>query len=535
MKSKKIISAITSTLLAVALFVVSIVPASAANNDVITIHPGTNTASGHADRFTAYQIFKGNINDEFYTSNQDEAPLGNITWGDAVDETTIINAMKADNTNFPDFTSYIEGISSTEMNTAQATARWLAKDENKSHVKAFAKLCASNLKADAKGTKSTRPSGDTGDFTIDVPASGYYVVKDTVTTSGENMSASSYIAYVAGNATVTIKSSVPTVTKKVGGNDSALAEIGKDLTFTLTGTVAENIEDYEKYAYEFVDTLPEGLTYNSNAAVTIGGTSVSADDNLTISYDESSRALTVKFTDLKKVSNPTIDKNSQIVVTYTAKLNSKATAGPTGNTNSVKLTYSNDPYSATSTGTTPAGNVKIYTLQLDITKQDGTNSGNLEGVGFVLKKGDQFAKFTNEDSTYAFAGWDNSEGTTITTSSDGTISVKGLDAGTYTLSETQPKKGYDTMADISLTIDASSTDGTLNVTSASIAGNRKDATATVGEDKSIDMTLINYKSAVLPHTGGVGRTMLYVASVITGLLAITVIAVLLRKKKTNNE
>ena len=80
----------------------------------------------------------------------------------------------------------------------------------------------------------------------------------------------------------------------------------------------------------------------------------------------------------------TIDKNSKIIVKYSATLNENAVVGEAGNTNTVNLVYSNNPNN-TSTGTTKDDKVTVYTFQLNVTKVDGTNNGTkLAGAKFKL-------------------------------------------------------------------------------------------------------------------------------------------------------
>ena len=71
----------------------------------------------------------------------------------------------------------------------------------------------------------------------------------------------------------------------------------------------------------------------------------------------------VSFKDLKKITS--ITKDSKIVVTYTATLNSGALVS--GNDNNVHLVYSNNP-NGEGTGNTTDKKVTVYTLQLDVVK-----------------------------------------------------------------------------------------------------------------------------------------------------------------------
>lgn len=50
-------------------------------------------------------------------------------------------------------------------------------------------------------------------------------------------------------------------------------EIGQKLTYTITGKVPST-KGYTEYTYEVTDTMSEGLTFNKDVKVTIGGEDV---------------------------------------------------------------------------------------------------------------------------------------------------------------------------------------------------------------------------------------------------------------------
>ena len=114
---------------------------------------------------------------------------------------------------------------------------------------------------------------------------------------------------------------------------------------------------------------------------------------------ESTNTLTVSFENLKgakdKAGNPiTVDGSSTVYVNYEAKLVAgKINADMLGKAqvNNVKLTYSNNPYNTSDTGTTVDHPAYDYTYGIDVTKvgSDKDETGNLkklQGVQFTLKE-----------------------------------------------------------------------------------------------------------------------------------------------------
>lgn len=72
--------------------------------------------------------------------------------------------------------------------------------------------------------------------------------------------------------------------------DSADYDIGDDVPFQLTATLANNIESYKAYSLEFDDTLSKGLDYNNDAVIKLGEKDVT--DYFTPSYDATAKTLT---------------------------------------------------------------------------------------------------------------------------------------------------------------------------------------------------------------------------------------------------
>lgn len=304
---------------------------------------------------------------------------------------------------------------------------------------------AGSLTAD---TLWTRPS-TTGD--------GYYLfVPDGLAdptkpnTGKPNTSTSPIFAIVGGNpVVVTEKTSIPTVTKKVkndGGSDwadKADSQMGQDVKYQLTGTVADNIATFGTYYYEFHDELSAGLTADVNTiVVTIDGATVEAANNyipnVKDTKDQSGavtgQVLTVSFGDLKAAArsvNKTLTKDSHVVVTYKAKLDPKKAknvkVGGDGNLNSVRLIYSNNPMSD-GRGESVPDTVRDYTYALQLVKEDfDDHSKKLENVEFTIKAtgADELASGVEGTQFVQGDGSLGDDAHRFTTDSNGVISVKG--------------------------------------------------------------------------------------------------------------
>lgn len=408
--------------------------------NTITINKNKNNGDV---KYKAYQIFKADVVDPTEEGATDKI-VSNVKWAidDPATQMAIINAIKEDPT-------YKTSNPKPDIVTAQDVADWLTKNVtgttaetvvNKDHL---LNKIAAIVKKDVKATGNSFSAGDS--FTVPTddknsPKTGYYLFltdESSLSTSEaakKNTGTSPIFAVVGGSSvTVTEKTSIPTVDKQILDDtkgktaDKATTDdwknvgdawIGQVIDYKLTGTVAANIATYDKYQYEFQDHLSVGLKADENSiVVAINGKKIDASSNyytatVTDITDASNKKtgqdLKVFFTDLKAAArsvNETLDGNSKVVVTYQAQLTSDAEYTAAGNTNEVKLVYSNDPMSPKGTGTSESKEVTDYVFGFNITKTDPNDSSANLVAGFkvkMIKEGatNEVAKWLKQDGSF---------------------------------------------------------------------------------------------------------------------------------------
>ena len=528
-------------------------------------------------QFVAYQIFNAKVDDE---NGSGRKVVSDVTWAinDEQIKNQIISAIEKSIADDPS-----ESQLPTDP-TAQNVAEWMAANlQNASSVVNNGDLL-DKIADLLKGTTPAKPKGAaSAAFAADGPVSfdnsGYYLFltdDDSIGTadnySGKKQTGTSPIFAVVGGSAVEVteKTSIPTVTKKIKDDkpgsdwaDKADSQVGQNVQYQLTGTVAENVASFNTYYYEFRDELSAGLIADNNSVhVTVyannedtSGTEVNLPTGA-VEYNTTgnNNVLTVKFNDLKAVtakngsSAISITKDSRVVVTYTAKLNpartEKVTVGGAGNDNNVKLIYSNNPMSG-GKGESVPDTVRDYTYALKLVKEDSVDSNTkLKDVMFTIKatgadeleSGKVGTQYVHEngslgDDEYRFK-----------TNEKGEINVKGLDAGTYTVHEVEGSNpGYNTLDDFTFTISTVKEDGTdslkqdegQNELTVSASKSNIDLVETPSVNNgTITLTVKNKKGSNLPLTGLNGVTFTWIAG---GAVLCIGVAHLIRSRKQAEE
>lgn len=534
---KKAIKKLLAALLAVAMVCAMAIPAFAYN-------PGeTKEDLNTKHDYGAFQIFEGVI-------SKDNETLSDVNWGQNITEPDIFLAnLKNDPTIGEKFET-----AATAQDVLAVISKWHDSDDNSI---AFARVVCHYLYPDANADPKPVITDHTGG--INIPKSGYYLIVDTSTFSDDDFY-HAYNSFFLLNVPqtpyvvlVNHKVVKPTVEKEVydnndigstgGWGSSADHAINEPFQFRLIAKLpaSENngraYDYYKKYTVCFNDTLSDGITFDKLDKVEIanvdGGNPQVIDAANYTRNPNVSQSFKLSIDNVKTcaaAAGLNLNEGATITVTYTAHLNEKAyvniAGGGTDNKNRVYLEYSNNPRISTSLDHTPESEVCVYTYQLNNTKyrDDDTPGNELAGAGFRLYSGKDCTKEqeiklkkNTTDGTYSpYFGAD--AGDEMFSDEHGQFNVKGLDAGTYYLRETNPPKDYSACDDTKIVISATHDEHNVNLSGESNLNNK----------------IINKKAGgiTLPSTGGIGTTIFYVVG---GGLMVAAIVLLVTKKRMENK
>lgn len=528
---KKAIKKLLAALLAVAMVCAMAIPAFAYNTE-------ENLNGTHG--YSAFQIFKGVI-------SKDNMTLSNVEWGRNIPHyEDFLAKLKEDPTLKIPFQD-----ADNLQDVLAVISQWSESDNNSI---AFARFVCSYLYPDANANPKPVYTDHTGGFNIQEP--GYYLIVDTTYFNPDDFyhAYNSFFLLNVPQAPYVVlvnhKVVKPYVEKEVYDNQDGTNEAGfgssadhainEEFQFKLTATLPASpdraYDYYKEYAVLFNDTLSKGITYDRLDSVVIKSKGIPYDitnDSSMYEVDdsrlESDHYFVVGIPDVKACgAGLNLNDGATITVTYTAHLNDNAavnsTSGPTDNKNKVQLQYSNNPRNSAYWGFTPESEVYVYTYQLNNTKyrDDDTTGNELAGAGFRLysdkdctEEQEIKLKKNTTDGTYS-PYFGAGAGDEMFSDEHGQFNVKGLDAGTYYLKETNPPTGYSACADKKIVISA-----THDVNHVSLSGN-------------LSTTIINKKAGgiTLPSTGGIGTTIFYVVG---GGLMVAAIVLLVTKKRMENK
>jgi fimbrial isopeptide formation D2 family protein/LPXTG-motif cell wall-anchored protein len=417
-KIRKLLSVVVAT--AMTLSCLS-VPAFADNEDGAS----TNSSSTKSHSYELYQVFTATA-----VGTGDQLKLSDFKWGQngkVSADTTLNDDNSAKKVGDPVTSSIVLEIESYKNSTSDS--------EKLEEILKYVDLTTDPFKSGDDEQPTKLENGRDYEYT-GLPA-GYYLIKDEDESQDGN--GGFYTLYVVestdGTLVVSPKGNVPEVKKDVAktsdgtASDSITAALGDSAYYTIEGSISSRIADFNTYYYKFVDTLSNGLTYNNDLKVYLRASSTAdpANDIDITSYfyvnaqvanadagsdgDHGTTTITAAIQDLKQLQNIaskniTLTSTSKIIVKYSAKVNRYAIVKD-GNTNSVTLTYSNDPNNSGTPSTdepttnptdepetdNPVGGsvdstADVYTTQISIIKKAKNGGYILTGAEFTLTSDD---------------------------------------------------------------------------------------------------------------------------------------------------
>lgn len=546
--------------------------AATTTNSITIKQDANNTDETYPDKktqFVAYQIFKAKVVDGAGSNNK---VVSDVEWGANVTRDTR-NAIVAAIQSSADYDSTNPQLP-TENPTAQDVAEWMAANLQETSSVVNNGDLLDTIADLVKGTTPVKPkeasnAAFAADTSVSFENSGYYLflTDDGSIGTKDNYSkqkqtgTSPIFAVVGGRAVeVTEKIGIPTVTKKIKDDkpgsdwaDKADSQVGQDVQYQLTGTVAENVASFDTYYYEFHDELSAGLTAKKDSIKVYAGSDRDSAVEITSGFtpevkdgeNSAGQTLTVTFDGLK-TAVADLSSSTKIFVEYTAQLdpNKTVVVGGAGNDNTVKLIYSNNPMS-NGRGESVPDTVRDYTYALKLVKQDHESKNKLQNVGFTIQATDPD---DNADGSASKGKYVQEHGNLddneheFFTDENGEIYITGLDAGTYTVHEKTALGEYNSLKDFTFTISTPvSGEGSLRKTeveaqTVTVTRNAEtsslvilDATQT---DGTVNLTVENKKGSGLPLTGLNGVTFTWIAG---GAVLCIGVAHLIRSRKQAEE
>ena len=406
-----------------------------------------------------------------------------------------------------------DGIKDVYFTFENGYASW-KKDAN---VETFAKLAIEHANKENAVIEAERtevaPAATEGNNTSTITFKnlplGYYLVDSSV-------GSLCALNTTAKEVNIDEKNGVPSVEKGVRNTQNGTygtsnnASIGDTVNFKTTITAQPGAQNYVLH-----DKMNDGLTFNNTVEVKKGESTV-ATSYYTLKTSDFNDDCTFEIV-FGQTFCDDLQKDEKITVTYSATLNENAVIAGEGNKNETWLKYGENNNLETTHSTTYTKTFEMHVFKFYIDKNDLTTEKGLADAKFTLSKnpnGTDPIKLINKGSnTYRVAKKDETNTITeVITPDNGRFTIQGLGAGTYYLTEIQQPAGYNKLS------------GPVTV---EIDENEK---FRVGESEANPVKVENKSGTVLPSTGGVGTTMIYLVGAVLVLGSGVVLATKRRVK-----
>ena len=285
---------------------------------------------------------------------------------------------------------------------------------------------------------------------------------------------------------ISAKGETYTVVKTLKDSKQTFVIKGETVTFNIDTVFPSYDDDNTNRTFTITDT-PTGMKV-TGVKVFVGGSELTENDDYTINgLGLKDTAVTVSFT-------------SDYIGTSNAHAAAAVRVEVTAVVTSDDGTYSNK---ATSDYDSTPSEVVGTSGFITINKTDDKTTPNpLTGAKFSIKKGDTTLEFVElEAGVYTLYTDDTviPEGkekvTDVTVNENGSVTVKGLGAGEYVLTETLAPEGY------------------------SVNNNIPNVTLEKGEHQNRTIQVKDSKLSALPSTGGIGTTIFTIAGCVIMIAA----------------
>lgn len=441
------------------------------------------------------------ITSNIYVKNLAEGQTTLVTLLNAIyyDKTTDSNGVETQSWVVADW---------AERYITEANGKYTILDE--SGLKTAAETAAMNAE-NIYDTKTTQ-AGETSVTFENVPIGAYVVLASDGKNVYNLMVAQTYKdgeAYITTtDATVIAK---PDTYKNTKSDNADLVHRGQEVTFTATSfvpakSVVKDSAEEELSKFTITDT-PFGLQITDIESITIGNTAITdlvevqtVTEGTTPDWsgEKEGRALITNHSD-GLTKNMVIDlfdivKNQEYLAGSTITVVYKATVMDEESYNNTVASDSNtvDYEPATENG---------FEASIQIYKVD-TAGKRLSGAEFQVttSEGTKLNFVKTGNGVYELALESESGDPTVAVDSNGSLQLKGLAAGTYTLTETKAPNGY--------------SGGAVKTVKIELAADGDSAEDIVYTYDHNSYNIVNTKLSALPSTGGIGTTIFTIGGIV---------------------
>lgn len=474
-------------------------------------------------------------------------------------------ASKADSTDLNATDAYNYTVNE-KYESILMTALGNKYDTEKGIVDAISKLSAADMRAFADAVYNAiladnnieaDATSNEGSFEV---GQGYYLIAQVAA----NDAATSLVMVdtadfedESGSIKINVKKQTPSFDKEILDINDTTGDTSKDwgkdadhdmnddVSFRLTATLPSDYSNYNKYTLKFHDDLQNEVFDANSVAITsvkvldasdaevatLPASQYNKDTGCGETHSKGTNGhgdgcdFVVNIPDLKAAETDTVkfDTGYKVVVEYTAKLTESANIGSAGNWNTGVLEYSNNPYSTddgdNTTSKTEEEDVVAFTYKTVINKVNGQDKA-LAGAAFKLEK------LGADGTTYTLVK-------EFTAGADTEFEFKGLDDGTYRLTETKTPDGYNGIEPVVFKVEATHADKELTELTGTATTGELTITKDATNEDALTAKVVNNSGSELPSTGGIGTTIFYLGG--GAMVAVAGVFLITKKRMGKSE